>query len=258
MASKVDKADTAMRELLEQAESLQNLLIAEATGGSGDKAEYIRLRQVLLSQPALENYIPRFVRTCRDLFQFWQFIKYKYSHYHERRNYIWEEFRSLLEVLERGAPFPSDESVSAALSEFDAGHVQAAWSKALDRRNADPEGAITMARTLLESVCKHILDDLGVSYEESADLPKLYQLTSKALNLAPSQHSEQVFRQILGGCTSVVEGLGALRNRLSDSHGKGKVGVQPAARHAELAVNLAGASATFLYATWKARTETTT
>jgi hypothetical protein len=254
----MDKGDTAMREVLEQAESLQNLLIAEATGGSGDRADYVRLRQVLLAQPALADYIPRFVRTCRDLFQFWQFIKYKYAHYHERRNYIWEEFRPLLEVLERGGPFPSDESVSAALSELDAGHVQAAWSKALDRRNADPEGAITMARTLLESVCKHILDDLGVSHQESADLSKLYQLTSRVLNLAPSQHSEQVFKQILGGCTSVVEGLGALRNRLSDSHGKGKVGVRPGARHAELAVNLAGACAAFVYATWKARAEAPT
>jgi hypothetical protein len=64
-----------------------------------------------------------------------------------------------------------------------------------------------------------------------------------------------VFKQILGGCTAVVEGLGSLRNRLSDSHGKGKAPVKPATRHAELAVNLAGATATFLVATWKVRKE---
>jgi hypothetical protein len=51
----------------------------------------------------------------------------------------------------------------------------------------------------------------------------------------------------------VVEGLGALRNRLSDAHGKGTAGVKPAPRHAELAVNLAGTMATFLVATWEAR-----
>lgn len=47
--------------------------------------------------------------------------------------------------------------------------------------------------------------------------------------------------------------LGALRNRLSDAHGKGKGGVKAAPRHAELAVNLAGSTALFLLATWEAK-----
>jgi hypothetical protein len=247
-----------MSDLFDQVESFQNMLVARATGGAADNAEYVRLRQVLLSQPALEPYVPRFIRTCRDLFQFWQFIKYKYGSYQERRDYLWEEFRPLLELLERGGPSPSDETVKVALEEFDAAHVQSAWSKALDRRHADPEGAITASRTLLESVCKHILEDMEVAYDEGADLPKLYRQTAEALNLAPSQHTEQVFRQILGGCTAVVEGLGSLRNRLSDSHGHGRLGVKPAARHAELSVNLAGAVAVFLLATWKARSESST
>ena len=245
-----------MKELFEQAESLQNLLVSHAAGGPGDNVEYVRLRRVMLAQPALEAYVPRFVRTCRDLFQFWQFIKRKYGSYQERRDFLWEEFRPLLEILERGGPAPSDAAVTTALEEFDAAHVQSAWSKALDRRHGDPEGAITMARTLLEAVCKHILDEMKITYEETADLPALYRHTAVALNLAPSQHTEQVFKQILGGCTAVVEGLGSLRNRLSDSHGRGKAGTKPVSRHAELAVNLAGAVATFLLATWQARTET--
>jgi Abortive infection C-terminus len=247
-----------MKELLEQAEALQNLLVAHATGGWQDHAEYVRLRQVLLAQPAVESYVPQFVRTCRNLSQFWELIKYKFGHYHERRTFIWEEFRPLLELLEKGGLFPPDPSVALALEELDTAHVQAIWSRALDRRNSDPEGAITMARTLLESVCKSMLDSLGEAYEDTADLPRLYRATAEALNLAPSQHTEKVFKQILGGCTSVVEGLGSLRNRLGDSHGKGKAGVKPAPRHAELAVNLAGAMATYLVATWKLRTEAAT
>jgi hypothetical protein len=163
----------------------------------------------------------------------------------------------LLDFLERGGTAPSDKSVSEVLETFDSAHVQAAWSKALDRRHSDPEGAITVARTLLESVCKRILEEFHIPYRENDDLPKLYKLTAEALKLAPSQHSEQVIKQILGGCTAVVEGLGALRNRLSDSHGRGKLGVKPVERHAGLAVNLAGTMAVFLFETWKARTETT-
>lgn len=247
-----------MQELFNEAEALQNMLVSSATGGSEDGSEFLRLRQVVLSQPALDSYIPRFLRTCRSLDQFWQFIKEKFPTYAERRKYLWDEFRPMLEVLERDGPSPADQLASVAFEQFDAAHVQAAWSKALDRRASDPEGAITMARTLLESVCKHILDATAVPYDDAADINKLYRLTAEQLSLAPSQHTEQVFKQILGGCTAVVEGLGSLRNRLSDAHGKGKVGVRPAPRHAELAVNLSGAVAIYLLFTWEARNEAAT
>ena len=247
-----------MRELFEQIELLQNLLVSAATGGSEDDVEFMRLRQVVLAQAALEPHTPKFLRTCRNLGQFWQFIKHEFGTYAERRKYLWDEFRPMLELLERGGTAPSDQVVSVAIEKFDSANVQAAWSKALERRASDPEGAITMARTLLESVCKHILEEAAVPYDDSPDINKLYRQTAEHLNIAPSQHTEQVFKQILGGCTAVVEGLGALRNRLSDSHGKGKVGVKPAPRHAELAVNLAGALAIYLLATWEARSETAT
>lgn len=244
----------AMSDLRDQAETLQNLLVSHATGHTESGSEYRQLREVFLSDPALGPLVPRFVRTCRSLPQFWEFIKHKLGTYHERRVYIWEQFEPLLSALEAGG-HPADESVSDVLEKFDAAHVNATWSKALDRRQTDPEGAITMARSLLESVCKHILDELNVAYAETADLPTLYRRTAEALNLAPSQHTEKVFKQILGGCTAVVEGLGSLRNRLSDSHGKGRSPVKPAPRHAELAVNLAGATAQFLVATWRTRSE---
>ncbi|MBV8782388.1 MAG: abortive infection family protein [Phycisphaerae bacterium] len=57
----------------------------------------------------------------------------------------------------------------------------------------------------------------------------------------------------LMGCQTVVEGLGAFRNRLSDAYGRAKNAPRPLPRHAELAVNLAGAAATFLVSTLEAR-----
>jgi hypothetical protein len=248
---------TTMGDLFDQAECLQNLLVSHATGETQDEAEYARLRQAVLVQTALSPLIPRLLRTCRNLGQFWQFIKQKFATYAERRTYLWDVFRPMLELLERGGAAPSDQIVSGALEKFDAANIQTAWSKALDRRTSDPEGAITMARTLLESVCKHILDEASESYDDYAD-SKLYRQTAEQLNIAPSQHTEKLFKQVLGGCTAVVEGLAALRNRLSDSHGRGKSGVRPAPRHAELAVNLAGALSMYLLATWDARREAAT
>ena len=47
------------------------------------------------------------------------------------------------------------------------------------------------------------------------------------LNFAPSQHTEETFKRILGGVTGVVEGLGSLRNKIGDAHGRGKNGSAP-------------------------------
>lgn len=148
---------------------------------------------------------------------------------------------------------PADQLISEALISFDESGVHHAWTKALERRGGDPEGAITAAKTLLETVCKHIIDEAGGGYGENDDLPKLYSAAAEILNLAPSQHTEKVFKSILGNCQSIVGNLASLRNRLGDSHGQGKRHVRPQARHAELAVNLAGSVTMFLVSIWNAR-----
>jgi Abortive infection C-terminus len=239
--------------LLEVAVATENLLVSHATGGEESEARYRALRERLI-QAVNEQSLPSFIRTCRNLAQFWAFVK-KWPTYRERREVIWDAFRPLVESLEEGGR-PPDDAVAESLTSLDAEHVSRAWGKALERRTSDPEGAITSARTLLESVCKLILDDLSVAYSDD-DLPKLYGKVARALRLAPSDYTEDAFRQILGGCWSVVNGLATLRNRLSDSHGHGKLPVRPAPRHADLAVNLAGAMAIFLVQTWQARKDQT-
>jgi hypothetical protein len=201
----------------------------------------------------LTTTLPTFIRSCRDLDEFWGFIKPKFSTYAERRDYLRQEFDPTLSMLEAESVAPADSIVSAALSIVGSEYVQEAWQKALERRGNDPEGAITAARTLLETVCKHILDESGVTYTDTEDLPKLYSVAANQMNLSPNQHTEQVFKQILGNCQVIVGGLASLRNRLGDAHGKGKAGVKPSPRHAEFAVNLAGTMATFLIETLEAR-----
>lgn len=241
---------------LERAEYLQNLLVSEATGDSGENDHYQELRRHFMANASTKELVPGFVRTNRDLGQFWQFIKHRFKHYAERREFIWTELAPLLERLEGGLIAPLDTAISDALRTFDESGVHAAWQRALDRRASDPEGAITAARTLLETVCKHILDAGGVQYNDrKIEVHELYKLTASELRLSPSQHTEDVFKQILGGCSAIVNGLGTLRNRLGDAHGKGPLPVRPAVRHAELAVNLSGSVALFLVATWAARNE---
>lgn len=141
-------------------------------------------------------------------------------------------------VLPKPAGSPADEIIAEALRAFDPETVHERWQAALNRRSTEPEGAITLARTLLEDVCRWILDEAGdETVSPKDDLPRLYSKLAKVLNLAPDAHTEQVFKQILGSCQQIVEQLGALRNKISDAHSRGPKKVKPKARHAELAVN---------------------
>ena len=239
------------------AEEMLHLMLARATGGEASVADYKRCRKLLIEDQTIADKLPRFVRTCRDPDAFWSFIRSKASgtgSWDLRSKILREAFDPLLSDLERSQRSPLDGDVEDATVALNADSVSAAWGKALARRGSDPDGAITAARSLLESVCKTILDDLEAAYDDRKDdLPKLYGRVSKELKLAPSDHTEEQFRAILGGCTTVVNGLGSIRNRTSDAHGQGRKTYKPGERHAALAVNLAGSMALFLMETHEAR-----
>lgn len=175
-------------DLISKVESLKLMLISHATGGQADHSEYKELRLDLISNTRISKALPRLVHVCRDPGEFWSFIKSKFSgtgSYDQRREYLRNEFDPLLSMLETESRTPSDAGITATVKSVSSAYVQEAWHKALERRSTDPEGAITAARTLLESVCKHILDAAATPYDDSADLPKLYSLAAKQLNLSP-------------------------------------------------------------------------
>jgi hypothetical protein len=227
-------------------EYMQNGLISRATGGGFDENIYKYIRAELIKNKSLEKYLPDWIKTCRDTEHFWGFIKPKFGSYAERRTFIRDELSELLNFLEFKTVSPIDNVIK-----FDTEHIHLQWEKALERKNNDPEGAITAARTLIESILKYILDEKNIKYNDNFELSELYKEVAKSLNLAPEQHQEQMFKQILGNANGVISGLGSLRNKLGDAHGKSKVNIKPKERHSELAVNLAGTMALFLYKTYK-------
>lgn len=152
-----------------------------------------------------------------------------------------------------GGKTPADSEISKTLAAFNSEEIHERWQEALTRRAQDPRAAITSARTLLEDVCKWLLNEAAVTFPDDDDLPSLYKKLAAVLNLAPDNHTEKVFKQILGNCQSIVESLGSIRNKLGDAHSQGPLRAKPQPRHAELAVNLAGTMAMFLISTWEAR-----
>jgi len=118
--------------------------------------------------------------------------------------------------------------------------------------SGDFEGAITNSRNLIESICKFILEEIKIEYNEKQDLPSLYKETSKHLNMHPEQHIQNSFKQILSGCFSIVQGFSAIRNELSDAHGKSnKKHYKVDERHAIFVVGSAKILADFMYASFK-------
>jgi hypothetical protein len=152
-------------------------------------------------------------------------------------------------LAEQGHDSPIADSIEDLARVCSSDAIADAWQRIRERRQSDPGGSITAARSMLESVCKYILEQRNVDFSDRYDLPRLYRQVANELRLAPEKHQEDVFRQILGGCSSVVGGFASLRNKLGDAHGKGPRAIKPSSRHADLAINLAGTISLFLLET---------
>ena len=121
----------------------------------------------------------------------------------------------------------------------------------------DPQLAIGESKNLIETICKHILDERRVSIETD-EIQKLARITLSELALLPDDIPEsargiQTIRRVLSSLTQIVQGLAELRNLYGSGHGPGpKVpGVQQ--RHAQLCVGAAATLAVFLLETHMAR-----
>ena len=163
---------------------LQNLMMASATGRGqlGDEDKYASFRKAVMQDADTKERLPQAVRVCRSLDHFWDFIKPKYGTYAERREYLRGEFEPLLLFLEDESNSPVDDLLGDVLHEFSAESVQKTWGKAIERREADPEAAITLARSLIESVCRHILNEAG---EDQGSPDQLYRQTRDAVGSCP-------------------------------------------------------------------------
>ncbi|MEZ2354659.1 abortive infection family protein [Caballeronia sp. RCC_10] len=113
----------------------------------------------------------------------------------------------------------------------------------------DYDGAITNARSLIEHVLIAIEAELSDQAPANFDgeLPKLFNRVRTLLNMDASRKDiSDSLKQVLNGLSSIVMGLAAMRNKMSDSHGKT---YRPERHHAKLAVNSAKTLADFLFET---------
>lgn len=246
--------------LLAIAEDLKTLLLSHVQQGNGDEQAFTNLRRQLLAERKLNSLIPDFLRTDTTLQEVRRRAQrlggesgsgMNVASYDSRRTWLQNEFRPLLEFLQRPQISTVEEVLAETLSTVDSTHIRAAWDKALERRHDDPDGAITIARSLVEAVCKHVLGE--GNYTNKDELPDLYKKASRFLRLTEDGFADESLKQVMRGCVQIVQGLGEFRNKMGDAHGKGPVEPMADPLQAELAVTTAGAMATFFLNVWESQ-----
>jgi hypothetical protein len=247
-----------LQDQIETLENYKNISISIATGSKSceDFEQYSFLRKKLIKIDNLKKELPEWVGTCRNGSEFWDFIKKELPTYQARRAFIKksldESFLYLEETLD-SSQFALDQLLDQSMSIFNSEELQKQCQKAISRRISDPEGAMTLARTMLETVCKHILDELDIDYQcdKELTLQKLYSFVAKHLKLSPDQQTEKEFKKILEGLSKVVDGLTIIRGLTSDAHGTGRKKYKIAEWHSVLAINSAFTLIIFLADTFK-------
>lgn len=90
---------------------------------------------------------------------------------------------------------------------------------------SNPGLAFDLAKTLVESVCKAVLGERNVQFNDDDDLPKLFKATTLHLPFLPPDASHEAdvrksLTQTLNGLHTAVQGICELRNRCGfASHG---------------------------------------
>ncbi len=128
--------------------------------------------------------------------------------------------------------------------------------RALANAEIDPEDAVTAACSILESVCRSILIEMGETLPPKRDISGLMRALQDILGLSPARTDLPAdvaddIRQVLSGLTTTAKGIGALRTHGGDAHGREKGRRSVDARIARLAIHSSSTIALFLIETWE-------
>jgi len=118
-----------------------------------------------------------------------------------------------------------------------------------------PDFAFDLAKTLVESVCKTILEDIGRPADPNWDAPRIMRETTAFLSMLPAGHpnaakARESITKTLNGLHTAVQGLCELRNDYGlASHGRDGFSARLDLRQATLAAQAADTIVSFLYRT---------
>ena len=116
-----------------------------------------------------------------------------------------------------------------------------------------PDFAFDLSKTLVESVCKTVLEDIGQPANPKWEVHELLKETTNRLNLLPRNHpnpgkTRGSVQKTIRGMLQTIQGLCELRNDYGmASHGRDVFSARLDLRQATLAAQAADTIVTFLY-----------
>lgn len=116
-----------------------------------------------------------------------------------------------------------------------------------------PDFAFDLSKTLVESVCKTVLADIGQPAESNWDAPRLLKETTNRLAMLPRDHPAPAkargsVEKTIRGLLQTIQGLCELRNNYGmASHGRDAFSARLDLRQATLAAQAADTIVSFLY-----------
>jgi hypothetical protein len=116
-----------------------------------------------------------------------------------------------------------------------------------------PDFAFDLSKTLVESVCKTVLTDIGRPPDPSWDCPRLVRETLNQFSLMPPDHPDpskgrESVKRTINGMLQAIQGMCELRNNYGiASHGRDGFSARLGLRQATLAAQAADTIVSFLY-----------
>jgi hypothetical protein len=125
-----------------------------------------------------------------------------------------------------------------------------------DAVDSKPSIALDLARSLIETTCKTILEDVGQQIVGAPQCSKLVKQTIACLRLTPNhsvRETKDGVGKVVNGIATMVHGLSEIRNHEgSASHGRDAFGRSLEPIHAQLAARSADAVVAFLWSVHQA------
>ncbi len=173
------------------------------------------------------------------------------SRYDERYARIYEKCKAIMDRLEGGSSVII-KTADNLKGKFSSEYMSQQIELMVSMQSMNPTNAIGMAKELIESCCKTILEDLGIAWSKTDDVPQLTNKTMDALNLLPANVQEtdpgaDAVKAVLGNLRAIPSKLAEIRNPFGSGHGKSASFQGLEERHAKLAV---GSSITFVDFIW--------
>ena len=173
------------------------------------------------------------------------------SRYDERYARIYKKCKTIIDRLEGGSSAIA-KTADDLKGKFSSEYMSQQIELMVSMQSTNPTNAIGLAKELIESCCKTILDELGIEWSKNDDVPQLTNKVMSALSLLPANIHEtdqgaDAIKAVLGNLRAIPTKLAEIRNPFGSGHGKSASFQGLEERHAKLAV---GSSITFVDFIW--------